>query len=136
MRPWCARASAHKTSSASSSASSARTAAPSFERDRMSGAPRKAAALAIDLGSKRCGFAVSDALRLATTALATLENGGDTGLLLEHVAKLLDERDVSHIVLGLPLDPQGNEDRASARARALGARLSRRFPALSIAYID
>lgn len=97
---------------------------------------RRACALAIDHGSKKTGFAVADPLRITTTLLPTCRAAGDAPELLEHVARLLEEREVSHFVLGLPLNMDGSESPRAAEVRAFAARLAQRFPAVRIAFVD
>lgn len=65
----------------------------------------KKGALAIDHGTKRTGFAAVDALRLAPGPLDIVD-GGDAGA-LAHLGKLLEERDVTHVVVGYPLHMDG-----------------------------
>ena len=88
--------------------------------------------LAIDYGSKKCGFASTDALRVSLQALEPLRHDGREELLLAHLARLLDERDVSVLLVGVPLQADGS---AGERARAvLGfvERLRARFPRLRV----
>ena len=59
--------------------------------------------LAIDYGDKKCGFASTDALHIARTPLGVLRHEGRDQALFEHLERLLAERDVSILVVGLPL---------------------------------
>ncbi|HEX6881945.1 MAG TPA: Holliday junction resolvase RuvX [Planctomycetota bacterium] len=92
--------------------------------------------LAIDYGTRKCGFASTDALRLAREPGQVLRHEGREELVLEHVARLLAERDVATVVVGLPLDPQGRPGPAAERAQAFVARLRERFPALAVEVLD
>ena len=92
--------------------------------------------LAIDYGTRKCGFASTDALRLAREPGQVLRHEGREELVLEHVARLLAERDVTTVVVGLPLDPQGRSGPAAERAQAFVARLRERFPALAVEVLD
>src|SRR5262249_2783345 len=56
--------------------------------------------------------------------------------LLEHVGRLLSERDVSTLLLGLPLDMKGSEGSRAAEVRAFGARLAARFPDVEVVLHD
>jgi putative Holliday junction resolvase len=77
----------------------------------------------IDLGSRRIGVAVSDALGLCAHPHATVErHGGRRDL--EAIAQLARAVGAGRIVLGLPLDPEGRESDAARRARAFGDRLA------------
>ena len=73
----------------------------------MTSTPPVKGALGIDHGSKRTGFAATDPLRLIVTPLDAPE-GGDPAALKE-LAKLLDERDISHLVVGYPLNMDGTK---------------------------
>jgi len=99
-------------------------------------ASARGSALAIDHGEKRTGFAVADPLRIATEPLEVWHGRGDDAALLEHVAALLEERDVATIVVGYPVHMDG---RAGARARAVDAFIARvqaRFPELAVVRQD
>jgi len=92
--------------------------------------------LAVDHGTKRAGFAVVDALRIAPVPLSAWRGpGGEPGL-LDHVAVLLGERDISSILVGLPLDMDGGEGPRAREVRAFAARLGARFPDLEIVVHD
>jgi putative holliday junction resolvase len=78
--------------------------------------------LALDLGKRRIGLALSDELGVTAQGLETLQR---TNIRedLERLAKLASERDVSLILMGNPLHMSGNEGRGTAHAREFGARL-------------
>ncbi len=79
--------------------------------------------LGIDLGSRRIGVAVSDGLGLTAQPRATLpRHGGSRDM--ESIAKAVRDADADRIVVGLPLDPEGKEGPAAARARAFAEKLS------------
>jgi putative Holliday junction resolvase len=78
--------------------------------------------LGIDLGSKRIGVAVTDGLGLTAQPRATIaRHGGMRDI--EAIAAAVKEADADRIVLGLPLDPEGNEGAAALRARAFADKL-------------
>jgi putative Holliday junction resolvase len=72
-------------------------------------------ALALDVGSKTIGLAISDEGRLFATASETLQRRGHVADARE-VGRVVQERAVSHVVVGLPLELDGREGR---RARAV-----------------
>ncbi|MBV8857079.1 MAG: Holliday junction resolvase RuvX [Acidobacteria bacterium] len=78
--------------------------------------------LAIDMGSKRVGLAVSDELRLTVRALAPLPRT-PWKRLLSSLAELCEQFDVRSIVLGLPLRLDGDEGDAAQEVRRLGRNL-------------
>jgi len=60
--------------------------------------------LGLDVGSKRIGVAISDALGITAQGLDNIERGDDAAL-----AKVIKEREVKEIVVGLPLNMDGTE---------------------------
>jgi putative Holliday junction resolvase len=80
--------------------------------------------LALDLGTKRVGVAVSDELRLAVRPLMILERRSWKHLLHE-VTKQIESLDVTGLVVGLPLNMDGSEGPAAADARRLAENFRR-----------
>jgi len=78
--------------------------------------------LAIDMGSKRVGLAVSDELRLTVRTLPALPRT-PWKRLLSSLAELCEQFDVRSIVLGLPLRLDGTEGDAAQEVRRLGRNL-------------
>jgi putative Holliday junction resolvase len=79
--------------------------------------------LALDLGEKRVGVAVSDELQLTTRRLPALERANWKRLLRE-VKELLAEFDARALVVGLPLSLDGTEGTAAQGARRLARNFS------------
>ena len=63
--------------------------------------------LGIDLGEKRIGLAVSDPLGLTAQAVTTLVRDDDEHILSE-LARVIEDKDVTEIVLGLPKNMDGS----------------------------
>lgn len=101
----------------------------------MSAASKKGA-LAIDHGSKRCGFAVADALRIGALPLAPFIGPGESRELLQHVAGLLEERDIDTFVVSWPLDMRGGASERAAEVQRFVDALRARFPAVRIVRYD
>ena len=78
--------------------------------------------LALDLGEKRVGVAVSDELQLTVRPLPFLRRT-NWKQLLGAVADLLQRFDAKALIIGLPLNLEGAEGEASGQAR----RLARNF---------
>ena len=78
--------------------------------------------LAIDIGSKRVGLAISDELRLSVRTLPALPRT-PWKRLLASLAELCEKFDVRSIVLGLPLRLDGTEGDASLDARRVARNL-------------
>ena len=78
--------------------------------------------LGIDLGSRRIGVAVSDGLGLTAQPRATiLRHGGVRDI--DAIAAAVKDAQADRIVLGLPLDCEGQEGPAAQRARVFGDKL-------------
>jgi putative Holliday junction resolvase len=88
--------------------------------------------LALDPGTQKCGFAATDALRIAREPLGVLRHGGDEARLFEHLEKLLAERDARTLVVGLPVNADGSFGPRAQAVNALIERLRARFPTLAI----
>ena len=78
--------------------------------------------LAIDIGSKRVGLAVSDELRLSVRTLPPLART-PWKRLVASLAEVCEEFDVRSIVLGLPLRLDGFEGEAALEARRVARNL-------------
>lgn len=85
--------------------------------------PGKGRILALDLGKKRIGLALSDPLGLTAQGLPTLQRINIRTDLTE-LNRLAAEHDVRLILLGLPLHMSGDEGRQAQQAREFGARLA------------
>lgn len=96
-------------------------------------------ALAIDLGSRRIGVAISDGLGLTAQPLKTVDrHGGRRDL--DALGQLIRQYEVEHLVVGLPLNPdprpgESEEGPAARGARAFAARLEAAF-GLPVALVD
>jgi putative holliday junction resolvase len=78
--------------------------------------------LAIDIGSKRVGLAISDEMRLSVRTLPALPRT-PWKRLLASLADLCEKFDVRSIVLGLPLRLDGSEGDAAQDARRIAHNL-------------
>ena len=87
--------------------------------------PRKGRILALDLGKKRIGLALSDPLGLTAQGLPTLQRVNIRTDLAE-LDRLAAEHDVSLILLGLPLHMSGDEGRQALNTREFAGRLAER----------
>lgn len=87
--------------------------------------PGKGRILALDLGKKRIGLALSDPLGVTAQGLPTLERV-NIRTDLEALDRLAAENDVYLILLGLPLHMSGDEGRQAGYAREFAQRLVER----------
>ena len=82
--------------------------------------------LAVDWGTVRLGVALSDPTRLIAQPLATLKRRAGHRIPIADILDLIARHEVTLLVVGLPLAPDGGEGSAAAEARALGEALARR----------
>ncbi|GAB4511691.1 MAG: Holliday junction resolvase RuvX [Haliangiales bacterium] len=80
-------------------------------------------ALGLDVGMKTIGVAIGDELGLAAHPLETIARAGAAAD-VARVAALVAEREVSTVVVGLPLELSGQEGRRVRRVRAFTAQLA------------
>ena len=78
--------------------------------------------LALDLGKRRIGLALSDALGITAQGLETLERTNIRAD-LARLKQIISEYNVSRILIGYPLHMGGQEGRQAEHAREFGARL-------------
>ena len=83
--------------------------------------------LALDLGTKRVGVAVSDELRLSIRPLPYLSRT-NWKQLLRDIAQLCESFDVRMVVVGLPLSLDGTDRDAALEARRIARNLSLSLP--------
>ncbi len=79
--------------------------------------------IAIDPGTKRCGVAVCDELRITTRALPVIDRTSWKKLLLA-VKEIVSEYDAKALVMGLPLESDGSEGEMSIEARRMARNFS------------
>jgi putative Holliday junction resolvase len=84
--------------------------------------------LAIDYGEVRVGIALSDPLRILATPFVVLKNDGN---LLENIKKIITEKQVSQIVLGLPINLKGKDSKKTEEIRKFYRTVSFLPPILS-----
>ncbi|MEO7659185.1 MAG: Holliday junction resolvase RuvX [Pyrinomonadaceae bacterium] len=82
------------------------------------GVPADGRILAIDPGTKRCGIAICDKLRLTTRPLPRLERSSWKKL-LSNIKHIVAEYDAKALVIGLPLESDGSESKMSTEARSM-----------------
>ena len=85
--------------------------------------PRPPRYLALDVGSRRIGVAVSDELGLTAQPVLTLERRRNLREDLRSLARLCRRYDVAGIVVGNPLSLDGETTAQAAKAHAFAAEL-------------
>ena len=88
--------------------------------------------IAIDLGTKRTGIAVTDMLKMVANPLETVETSRLSQYLTDYFAK----EEVDTIVLGFPKRLNGEANEMTPRVISLKDRLSKMFPDKKLVLID
>ncbi len=96
--------------------------------------PPGTAWLGLDLGEKTIGVAVSDTTRLIASPLELIRKSKFT-LEAERLFKLMDARQVSALILGLPTNMDGTEGPRAQSCRAFARNLDRIRP-VNVAFWD
>ena len=91
--------------------------------------------LALDYGAARCGVAISDPTRtLAQPLDAVVRPSSKAGL--AEIARLVRERDVGEVVVGLPLTLSGEESAQTREARAFAERVREAVAPVPVSLYD
>lgn len=91
-------------------------------------------AMGLDVGTKTIGVAVSDDLRLLAHPACTVRREG-VARDVAKVARLAAEREVDAVVVGLPFELDGREERSARLARQIGAGVAE-ATGLPVVYVD
>jgi len=92
----------------------------------MSSEPRRRV-LALDIGSKRIGVAVSDELLLAAHGLETV-SARPLEAVIEVLHQLVREYNVNEMVVGLPVNMDGTSGAGAEAVRGISRRLEEALP--------
>jgi putative holliday junction resolvase len=82
--------------------------------------------LALDYGSARCGCAVSDPTETIVTPIEPVQRPASKRGMLA-LAQLVQEREVTRVVVGLPLSLSGSDSEQTRETRQFAERLARRL---------
>jgi len=83
--------------------------------------------LGIDLGARRIGLAVADREGDAAWALTTLRRGRDPEADAAAIERIVDEQDVTELVVGLPLEASGGDGPQARLTRAWATLIGERL---------
>ncbi|PYP91967.1 MAG: Holliday junction resolvase RuvX [Gemmatimonadetes bacterium] len=83
--------------------------------------------LGVDWGERRIGLALSDETRTLAQPLTTLTRRLGKRFPMRELLVLLEQHDVTGVVVGLPLDQEGREGDAATAVRILAADIVRRW---------
>ena len=92
-------------------------------------------ALGIDYGLRRIGLALSDPTGTIASPLETLVRRAGKRPPITKLETIARERDVEHLVVGLPLSLDGNETAWCGEVRSVGERLAVRL-SLEVSFVD
>jgi putative Holliday junction resolvase len=88
--------------------------------------------LAIDLGTKRTGLAVTDPLQILANPLETIK----TGDLIDYIKNYCSKEDVDTLVLGYPIRLDGTPNEMTPRVILMKDRLEKVFSTKKVVLID
>jgi putative Holliday junction resolvase len=95
---------------------------------------KKARILAIDYGTKRIGLAVSDPLGITAQSVGVVMRKGKKKDIAE-IKKVIEDRGVDKIVVGLPLNMNGSEGTLYGAVKKFGKKLEEAL-GLPVVYHD
>jgi putative Holliday junction resolvase len=88
--------------------------------------------LSIDYGRKRTGIAVTDPLQIIAGGLATVS----TSTLYDYLVAYMAKESVERIVIGKPIQPNGQPSENLARVEQFVNRWRKAQPSVPIEYVD
>lgn len=88
--------------------------------------------LSIDYGKKRTGLAVTDPLQIIAGGLGTVE----TSVLYEYIEAYIQREQVERIVIGKPMQPNGQPSENMVRVEIFYNRWRKAHPEIPIEYYD
>jgi putative Holliday junction resolvase len=91
--------------------------------------------MGIDFGERRTGVALSDPTGTLASPLETIERRAGQRLPLKALEEIARAHEVTHLVVGMPLDLRGEETEWAQRIRSAGDELARRL-GVPVAYVD
>lgn len=88
--------------------------------------------LAIDYGKRRTGIAVTDTMQMIANPLTTVE----TPTLFDFIKNYVDNEEVDCIIVGKPLQTNGEASENMKRVEPFFNRLRKLYPSITIEYYD
>lgn len=85
--------------------------------------------LGIDLGDARVGLALSDPELTFAHPIGNIQVRGDSFRAIEDVICMIEDEDVDHVIVGLPLLLSGEEGKSAKKARRWANNLAKRINA-------
>lgn len=88
--------------------------------------------LSIDYGKRRTGLAVTDPMQIIANGLTTV----DTKDLLDYLRRYTATEAVETIVVGLPVQPNGQPSENQARVRSFVGEMKKALPDIKVEFYD
>lgn len=88
--------------------------------------------LALDMGTKRTGIAVTDSLKLIANSLTTIDSKNIILFLTDYFSK----ETVETLVIGMPVDLNGRNTDSTNSVKTYAKKISIAFPDLKIEFYD
>lgn len=92
--------------------------------------------LGIDYGDARIGIAITDALGITAQGIETIHHKGNDKQALRRIEELVNEYEVSIIVVGLPLNMNGSESERTEITKKFVHKLKCKFNNIKIDTMD
>jgi len=92
--------------------------------------------LGIDYGDARTGLAITDALNITAQGLETVNNNGNDKIILKRIDELLEQYEISTIVVGYPLNMNGTKSERTEQTEKFIHKLKCKYNKLQIKQID
>lgn len=89
----------------------------------------------MDFGEKRIGLAVSDPTGTISTPLETVTRRPGKRAPLHRIEQAVEPWEISHVVVGLPLELSGRENEWCAEVREMGRKLGERL-GVDVSFVD
>lgn len=91
--------------------------------------------LALDLGVKRIGIAISDSMRFLATGKESYITKGEKED-FNYILSVIEDNDVDTVVIGLPVNMNGTEGEKAVFSRIFADKLKQLSPSLNIVLFD
>jgi putative Holliday junction resolvase len=81
--------------------------------------------MALDVGERRIGIALSDKLNLTAQPFKVIERDNKE---IQELKKIIEEKGIKKIVFGIPLNSRGGETEQSKKIREFAKKLNKEIP--------
>ncbi len=92
--------------------------------------------LGIDYGDARTGVAITDPLGITAQGLKTINNQNSDKILLKEIEEIVNEYNVSKIVIGMPLNLKGEKTVRAEKTEKFIHKLKCKFGKMPIEIVD